>query len=377
MSLATATGSDIGAGGLRVGAQNEGPTLAAPLSQLDFELPPSRSATSPPEARGVSRDEIRLLVARPDAITQGSFRSLPEHLRAGDLLVVNTSATVPAALDARRGDGQAVVVHVSGRHPDEDDTWIIELRRPDSTGPIWAASRNEVLILPGRARLTIVSAYLDAQATRGSRLWRARLDSPVAMGELLDAHGRPITYDYVTGRWPLATYQPVFARAPGSAEMASAGRPFTTELITELVAKGITIAPITLHTGVSSLEAGELPQPEPFSVPAHTARLVELTRRSGGRVVAVGTTVTRALETVADTDGSVRAGEGWTELVLGPDRPARVVTGLVTGWHAPRASHLGLLEAVVDPALVHRAYAAALAGDVLWHEFGDSCLFLP
>jgi S-adenosylmethionine:tRNA ribosyltransferase-isomerase len=377
MSLDEATGRDIAAVHPRAGTKREVRPLPTRLSQLDFELPSMRSATAPPEARGVSRDEVRLLVARPEAITQGSFRALPEHLRAGDLVVVNTSATVPAALDARRSHGRAVVVHVSGRHPAHDDTWVVELRRLDGTGPTWAASRNEVLTLPGRARLTILAAYPDAQAVGGSRLWRARLGGGVAMGELLDAHGRPITYDYVTGRWPLATYQPVFARAPGSAEMASAGRPFTTELITELVAEGITVAPVTLHTGVSSLEAGELPQPEPFSVPAHTARLVELTRRSGGRVVAVGTTVTRALETVAGSDGSVRAGEGWTELVLGPDRPARVVTGLVTGWHAPGASHLGLLEAVAGPGLVRRAYAAALSGDVLWHEFGDSCLFLP
>jgi S-adenosylmethionine:tRNA ribosyltransferase-isomerase len=377
MSLVAATGSDIGTGRPFVGSKRVDPTLRAPLSQLDFDLPPSRSATAPPEARGVPRDQIRLLVARPDAITQGSFRALPEHLRAGDLVVVNTSATMPAALDGRRSDGRPVVVHISGRYPDGDGTWVVELRRIEGTGPTRAAAINEVLILPGMARLTILSAYPDPQTTRGSRLWRARLDGAFAMGELLDAHGRPITYDYVTGHWPLATYQPVFAHVPGSAEMASAGRPFTTELIAELVAKGVTVAPITLHAGVSSLEAGELPQPEPFSVPAHTARLVELTRRSGGRVVAVGTTVTRALETIADTDGTVRAGEGWTELVLGPDRPARVVTGLVTGWHAPRASHLGLLEAVAGPALVRRAYAAALAGDVLWHEFGDSCLFLP
>jgi S-adenosylmethionine:tRNA ribosyltransferase-isomerase len=377
MSLVEGTGSDVGAGHLRVGTRREVRTFPTPLSQLAFELPPTRSATAPPEARGISRDEIRLLVARPEAVTQGSFRALPEHLRAGDLVVVNTSATVPAALDARRTDGRAVVVHVSGRHPDGDDTWVVELRQPEGTGPTWAASRNEVLTLPGGTRLTILAAHPDAHTVSGSRLWRARLDDAAAMGELLDAHGRPITYHYVTGRWPLASYQTVFARAAGSAEMVSAGRPFTTELTTELVAKGVAVAPITLHTGVSSLEAGELPQPEPFSVPAHTARLVELTRRSGGRVVAVGTTVTRALETVADTDGTVRAGAGWTELVLGPDRPARVVTGLLTGWHAPGASHLGLLEAVAGPGLVRRAYAAALAGDVLWHEFGDSCLFLP
>jgi S-adenosylmethionine:tRNA ribosyltransferase-isomerase len=376
MSIFEATASD-NASDAGIGTKRQGRTFATPLSQLDFELPPTRSATTPPEARGVSRDGVRLLVARPEAITQASFRSLPEHLRAGDLVVVNTSATVPAALDARRADGRAVVVHVSGRHPDGDDTWVVELRRPDGSGPTWTASTDEVLTLPGRARLAILGAYPVARTGRGSRLWRARLESSVTMGELLDVHGRPITYDYVTGNWPLASYQPVFARAPGSAEMASAGRPFTAELITELVTRGVTVAPITLHTGVSSLDAGEPPQPEPFSVPAHTARLVELTRRSGGRVVAVGTTVTRALETVMGSDGIVRTGAGWTDLVLGPDRPARVVTGLVTGWHAPGASHLGLLEAVAGPGLVRRAYAAALVGDVLWHEFGDSCLFLP
>jgi S-adenosylmethionine:tRNA ribosyltransferase-isomerase len=134
---------------------------------------------------------------------------------------------------------------------------------------------------------------------------------------------------------------------------------------------------VTLHAGVSSLEPGEAPLPEPYRVPAATARLVEHTRREGGGVVAVGTTVTRALETVAGPDGTVRAGEGWTDLALGPDRPARVVGGLVTGWHEAGASHLRLLEAVAGRDLVASAYEAALEEGYLWHELGDSALLLP
>lgn len=179
------------------------------------------------------------------------------------------------------------------------------------------------------------------------------------------------------GRHPLSAYQTVFATHPGSAEMASAGRPFTDALVTRLVARGVVLAPVTLHAGVSSPEQGEPPMPERYSVPPVTARLMEVVRAAGGRVVAVGTTVTRALESAASDDGVVRPGSGWTDLVLGPERSARVVDGLVTGWHAPGASHLRLLEAVAGADLVERAYAAALAGDYLWHEFGDSALLLP
>jgi S-adenosylmethionine:tRNA ribosyltransferase-isomerase len=193
----------------------------------------------------------------------------------------------------------------------------------------------------------------------------------------LERHGRPIRYAYLPTPVPLAEYQTVFARDPGSAEMPSAGRPFTAELVVDLVVRGVGVAPITLHTGVSSQEVGEPPQPERYRVPASTARAVNVTRAAGGRVVAVGTTVTRALESAAQENGIVRPAEGWTDLVLGPERPARVVNGLVTGWHAPGASHLNLLEAVAGPELVERAYREAIRHRYLWHEFGDSCLLLP
>ena len=194
--------------------------------------------------------------------------------------------------------------------------------------------------------------------------------------DLLARQGRPISYGYLHGRWPLADYQTVFGRHPGSAEMPSAGRPFSTELVTELISRGIGFAPITLHTGVSSQEAGEGPQPERFEVPAGTARLVNATRLDGGRVIAVGTTVTRALESAADADGWLSPARGWTELVIGPDHPARAVTGLITGLHNPDASHLLLVESVAGAALAQQAYDAAVAAGYLWHEFGDSCLLL-
>jgi S-adenosylmethionine:tRNA ribosyltransferase-isomerase len=203
------------------------------------------------------------------------------------------------------------------------------------------------------------------------------LHLPAPLTTYLSRHGEPIAYDYVPGHWPLSSYQTVFAREPGSAEMPSAARPFTPALVTGLVTGGIAVAPITLHTGVSSLEKGEPPLPERFRVPAETARAVNATPRAGGRVVAVGTTVTRALESVAGPDGGVVAGGGWTDLVLGPERPARVVDGLVTGWHEPGASHLLLLEAVAGRDLVAAAYRTAAQEGYLWHEFGDSALLLP
>ena len=164
---------------------------------------------------------------------------------------------------------------------------------------------------------------------------------------------------------------------PGSAEMPSAARPFTAELVTELISAGVLLATVTLHAGVASLETGEPPLPEWFSVPPATADLVNLTRAAGRRVVAVGTTSTRALESAALPGSRVRASSGLTELVIGPARPARVVTGLITGWHDEGASHLDLLTAVAGTGLVRTAYQAAEQAGYLWHEFGDSCLLLP
>jgi S-adenosylmethionine:tRNA ribosyltransferase-isomerase len=339
----------------------------------DFALPVDAEATAPPEWQGLERDEVRLMTVRPDGITHGRARDLPHLLEPGDLVVVNTSATLPARVGARRADGIAVPLHVSTSL--DDGTWVVEVRRPDNEGPDLGAEPGTVLELPGGVRLTLVTGFPDP--ARPSRLWRAVTDPAVATTTFLPVHGQPIRYGYLHGTFPLSAYQNVYATEPGSAEMASAGRPLTERLIVALVARGVPVVPVVLHTGVSSPEVHEPPYPERFAVPEVTARLVTGTRRAGHRVVAVGTTVTRALETATDDDGDVRARSGWTDLVLGPDRPARTVTGLLTGLHAPEASHLQLLEAVAGSAPVAAAYRAAVAEHYLWHEFGDAMLFLP
>jgi S-adenosylmethionine:tRNA ribosyltransferase-isomerase len=345
---------------------------AAVGERLAFTLPPELEATEPPEARGVARDGVRLLVARSaEAIEHSTFSRLPSFLDPGDLLVVNTSATLPAALDAVDATGTPLVVHLSTRL--DDGRWVVEPRRPDgSTTSRWdaAAPPASPLALAGGGTLVLDEPY------RGDRLWVATLRLERSVRDHLAAHGRPIRYRYVAEPWPIDAYQNVYATEPGSAEMPSAGRPITADLVTRLVASGVGVVPVVLHTGVASLEADELPYPERARVPAATAAAVNLARARGGRVVAVGTTVVRALETAAGADGTVAAFDGWTDVVVTPGRGVRAVDGLVTGWHEPEASHLLLLEAVAGRETLERAYAAALDERYLWHEFGDSCLLL-
>jgi S-adenosylmethionine:tRNA ribosyltransferase-isomerase len=346
------------------------------MTVLDFDLPSDLEASDPVEPR----DQVRLLVAGPSGVTHARFADLPRFLEPGDLLVVNTSPTMAAAVHGERSNDRAVTVHFSTGL--DDGTWVVELRpRGRAFGPVTDVRAGEQVELADAVVLTVLDAHPPGQ----SRLWRARIAVDGGVPRLLARHGEPIRYAYVPTPHPLAEYQTVFSREreidhgsePGSAEMPSAGRPFTTAIVTELVVRGIAVAPVTLHTGVSSQDAGEPPLPERYSVPPATARLVNLTRADGGRVVAVGTTVTRALESAADDQGRVSARDGWTDLVLGPRRLARVVTGLVTGWHAPGASHLHLLDAVAGSELVRHAYAEALRSRYTWHEFGDSCLLLP
>lgn len=333
---------------------------------VEFRLPADRSATSPPEARGLARDEVRLMVCDAGTVTHARFRELGSYLRPGDLVVVNNSAMLSAALDVTVR-GAAAVLHFSTWL--DDGRWVVEVRDPRGTPWVGQALEPGVRVaLPDGRAAVLREPWLPG----GTRLWVAEVDTEVR--SLLAAYGRPITYSYVPQRWSASYYRTVFGIEPGSAEMPSAGRPFTDALVTELVAGGVGLAPITLHTGVSSPETGEPPSPERFAVPEPTARLVNATHAAGGRVVAVGTTVTRALESATAATGLVRARAGWTDLVLDGDRPARAVDGLITGWHAPGASHLHLLESVAGAEVVREAYAAALDSGYLWHEFGDTAL---
>lgn len=349
------------------------PTLTETPTTV-FAPPPGAFAPGPPEARGGRRDATRMLVARPGGITHARFAELPQQLQTGDVVVVNNSATIAGEIDAEGADGP-VVLHLATAL--DDGSWVLEVRTaPDARRSVLDAVAGQRFVSGGLV-LTLIEPYPypgSSPTGIGNRLWRVAVSGDV--GAHLAAAGRPIAYGYLDRRYPLAAYQSVFATVPGSAEMPSAGRPFTSALVTELVSRGITVAPITLHTGLSSQEAGEAPQPERFEVPSATARLVNAARAGGGRVVAVGTTVTRALESAVESGRLVPA-RGWTERVVTPGDPPRIVTGLVTGWHDPEASHLLLVEAVAGPELTQRAYDAAVAEGYRWHEFGDSALLLP
>ncbi|MCW2886404.1 MAG: S-adenosylmethionine:tRNA ribosyltransferase-isomerase [Streptosporangiaceae bacterium] len=373
---------------------------------IDFALPPTLEAHEPPEARGRTRDGVRLLVSRSSAITHHEFRELPALLFPGDLLVINTSATLPSAVWLDK-----LAIHFSTPASDQEGVWLVELRRRTgkASAPYGGGSPGEWFPLPGGATLTLITRQTD-------RLWRARLNTEVV--PYLRRHGRPIRYGYVRKDWPASAYQTVFSSSSiskgavfeeetaqaegsfqagepfraersfrsggpvdggleGSAEMPSAGRPFTDELVTRLVSRGVLLTPLTLHTGVASPEAHEPPYAERFAVPEATASLVNHVRARGGRVIAVGTTVVRALETAVDSAGQVWPAQGWTEHLVTPSNGVRVVDGLLTGLHEPRSSHLQMLTAIAGTELVERTYAEALDKGYLWHEFGDLNLLLP
>ncbi|MBL7259924.1 S-adenosylmethionine:tRNA ribosyltransferase-isomerase [Paractinoplanes lichenicola] len=311
---------------------------------VTFSLPPALEARTPAEPR----DGVRLMVSRGTSVSHHRFTELPHLLDPGDLLVVNNSGTLPAALQTLDG----VLVHVSTSQP--DGSWLVELRDTD-------IARTGLRLRVPEGSLTLLRPFT-------SRLWVAAADVPGDRVSYLTRHGRAIRYSYTDRDWPIETYQNVYATVPGSAEMPSAGRPLTGAVLAALAGQGVLVAPITLHTGVASAEVDEPPYPEWFRIPPSTAGLISHVRASGGRVIAVGTTVVRALET--------GTGEGWTDLVISPDHPIRVVDGLLTGLHEPRASHLMMLTAVAGEDALRESYTEALREHYLWHEFGDVHLLL-
>jgi S-adenosylmethionine:tRNA ribosyltransferase-isomerase len=330
---------------------------------IDFALPPRLEAREPAELRASGRDDVRMLVSQHDGeVVHAHFRELPRFLAPGDLLVLNTSATVPAALTAIRENGEEIALHWSTSLP--AGLAVMEPRKVE-------VRAGETLTIPGGGVATLLAPYRDSR-----RLWVAKLDVPLPPLEYLQRWGRPIAYDYVPRRFPLSAYQTVFARSAGSAEMPSAGRPFTRSLLACLRRSGVQLARLTLHTGVASLEQHESPHEEWYEVPPRTAELVRTTRARGGRVIAVGTTVVRALESSIDARGNAIASRGWTDLFITPQRGVRIVDGILTGLHEPRATHLAMLEAIAGHDVVAHAYEEALKREYLWHEFGDMHLIL-
>lgn len=344
----------------------------AAVEAIDFALPDDRWVTLPPERRARGRDDVRLMVADRTSgrVHHHTFTDLADLLKAGDVVVVNVSATVPAALDAWTHSDEHLRLHLSS--PAAEGLWSLEVRTPNGWG-----SEPGPDLAPQDLRLEGDGvARLLARSPRSPRLWIAALEGTGDLDRYLDRHGTPV--GYAPGRrWPLSFHQTIFATEGGSAEMPSAARPFTHELVTRLVSRGVVILPVLLHTGVSSFELDETPGDERFRVPAVTARVANSLRDAGGRLFAVGTSTVRALETVTEPDGTIHPGEGVTDTVVTPERGVRAVDGLLTGWHEPRSSHLSLLEAVAGRDLLRHCYDQALDGGYLWHEFGDSLLISP
>jgi S-adenosylmethionine:tRNA ribosyltransferase-isomerase len=385
-------------------------------STVRFRLPPELEAAAPPEARGLRRDQVRLLVVdRADgSVTHHRFHELPRLLAPGDLLVVNDSRTLPASLLGHTAAGVPVEVRLAARDPDGPGEADGSGRGPGSPGgpghpaERWAAlvlgvpagggdpalvptdarpaapvlAAGERLEFAGGLGATVLGRHEEARPL----VWLAFDAAGERLAEALHLAGRPVRYAYVPRAWPLHHYQTLFAAGPGSAEMASAGRPFTLQTLADLRRRGVGLATISLHAGLSTYGDRATDQrfvpAEAYVVPEATAAAVTATRAAGGRVIAVGTTVVRTLETAALEAGAgaataVRSGAGVSRLRISPGFPLRVVDGLLTGLHEPEASHLDLLGAFLGPAALERAYAAALDGGYLWHEFGDVCLLLP
>jgi S-adenosylmethionine:tRNA ribosyltransferase-isomerase len=318
-------------------------------------------ATEPPEYRGIARDGVRMLVTdrRERWHSHAHFYDLPSLLRPGDLLVVNDSATLPAAIPARRSGGDIVQLHVSTKI--DERLWTVEPRGPVVTG--------ETLTLPGGATATVLAPV----EPRRPRLWYLAFRLGVPMYVYLTQFGTPITYAYLDRRFPLRDYQTLFARTIGSSEMPSAARPFTKQVVEQLRSRGVEIATVTLHCGVASFEAPERPGTERFIVSHEAAARVNAARREGRRVIAVGTTVVRALESAA-TDEGVIASQGWTDLFIDETRRLKAVDALLSGFHDSNATHLSMLHAFLDRELLGDAYAEAADRGYLYHEFGDSHL---
>ncbi|MBV8565223.1 MAG: S-adenosylmethionine:tRNA ribosyltransferase-isomerase [Methylobacteriaceae bacterium] len=335
---------------------------------LVLDAPAIPVATGPAEARGLARDEVRLLVSSRAGHVHGRFHELPRFLEPGSLVVVNRSATLPASLPAEAAK-LAFTLNLSTRYG--PGLWLAEPRwAPGRPGPL-PLDAGDVIEAAG------VPARLIARYPGLPRLWFVRFSGDIDTA--MARHGEPIRYAYIEPPYPdLGAYQTIFAKAPGSAEMPSAARPFTQRTLHDLARRDIGVFEIELHTGVSSLEVEREDQPlyaEPFVVPPATAQAIGAARRQRRPVIAVGTTVVRALESAWDGT-SIQAVRGFTRRHIRSNSTVNAVDGLITGFHEPKASHISMLNAIAGRSLVSEAYAEALRGNYLWHEFGDSHLLL-
>jgi S-adenosylmethionine:tRNA ribosyltransferase-isomerase len=347
-------------------------------SPFTFTLPPELSAKEPPERRGIRRDQVRLLVIEraTGRIEHSRFDKIDNYLRAGDLLVFNSSRTLPASLrGCCAAHGPCMEVRLAERLP--DDSWLA-LLLCEQGDPFGCGLRAGMQIEFAEG----LAATVLERDENISRLWQLRFSiSGTQLVDLIYRLGKPIRYEYVSAPWDLDYYQTVYAKEPGSAEMPSAGRAFTWKLLLDLKRRGIESAYIVLHTGLSSYMDDELDRAHPASeeeyfVSATTAEKINRARKSGGRMIAVGTTAVRALESAVDESGRVQAQHGYTRLRIDNKHRLKAVDGLLTGLHEPEASHLDLLSAFLPAEQIRAAYEEAIERRYLWHEFGDLNLIL-
>ncbi|MFD1359667.1 S-adenosylmethionine:tRNA ribosyltransferase-isomerase [Fictibacillus halophilus] len=337
---------------------------------MKFELPQELNAKEPPERRGIRRDYVKMMVLdKTTGHTEHTkFFQLDRYLKKGDLIVLNASRTVPAVLKSiREIDGTEVEVRLA--HRKNESIW-------EALPVSGNLKKGEIIRFSPSLTATVVEQSSDSPfVSLAFNLCCSSLYNQIY------SLGEPVRYEYIQEPWNLDYYQTVFATIPGSVEMPSAGRAFSWELLFRLQKKGVQIAYITLHTGLSYLlddkwHKGPDKNFENYEVPEETVNMIRETKAAGGRVVAVGTTVVRALETVALEKNELQAQTGWTNLYITENTKLEICDGLITGMHEPEASHLQLLSAFVDKDKLYDAYKDAIEQRYLWHEFGDMNLIL-
>lgn len=343
---------------------------------IDFELPVSLACPRPTELRNIERDDVRLLVTKGNgSIEHTVFNQLAEHLQAGDVLVVNKSATRVSAFPIDLPGGSRGMVHFSTpvRHGD----WLVEIREIVGDKTVrWKDGEEGIKFdLPGRAGIKLKGKYYENRDLL--HLWVVEFRINGNLESYMARYGQPIKYEKLSESYPLDYYQTFFSFHPGSSEMPSAGRGFTQNLVTKLLQKGIVFAPILLHTGVSSLEENEPPYPEYMELSPVSALIINNANQQGKRVIAVGTTAVRAVESAVNQAGEVAAYMGNTDLFITDDYRMKATSGLLTGFHEPRASHLNMLQSLAGFEYIGKAYAAAIENNYYWHQFGDLHLILP
>lgn len=337
---------------------------------LKFELPSFLNAAMPPERRGVRRDQVKMMVQNrwTGKTIHDHFFNLDFYLKKGDVLVLNSSRTVPAILRSelyRKGKLIQSEIEIRLARRKNDSTWEAlavceDIKQGDQLifsqqffGEVFEVNKKSPFITINFSK-------------NGSALY----DEIYAIGE-------PVRYEYINSPWELDYYQTVFATHPGSVEMPSAGRAFSWELLFKLQKKGIKLVFIQLHTGLSYLlddkwDHSPTENYEEFTIPAEAWEHILQAKVEGKRVISVGTTVVRAIETAA-VNGELA---GWTNLYIKPNYDLKITDGIITGMHEPEASHLDMLSAFINQKDLFNAYQEAIKRGYLWHEFGDMNLIL-